>query len=94
MSAILVVGVGIGAGALGEQASSQGRVDVVDGKKVLRAPSLDGWNSKQHGPRNNPGRSELFGAAFHYDSFVYDKTASSPKVAGIIRRGTALELGH
>lgn len=94
VSAILVVGVGIGAGALGEQASSQGRVDVVDGKKVLRAPSLDGWNSKQHGPRNNPGRSELFGAAFHYDSFVYDKTASSPKVAGIIRRGTALELGN
>jgi hypothetical protein len=92
--AILFVGVGVGAGALGEHAASQGRVDIVDGQKVLRAPGLDGWNAKQESPRNNPGRSELFGAAFHYDAFVYDKTASSPKVAGIIRRGTALKLGN
>jgi hypothetical protein len=87
--------VGVGTGALGEQASSQQpRVDIVDGEKVLRAPSLDGWNERHQSPRNNPGRADVFGAAFHYDSFVYDKTASSPKVAGIIRRGTALKLGN
>jgi hypothetical protein len=91
--AILFAAVGIGAGAFGEQASSQGSVDIVDGQKVLRAPSLDGWNNKHQSPRNNTGQAELFGAAFHYDAFVYDKTASKPKVSGIVRRGTALKLG-
>ena len=94
--AVLIVGVGVGTAALGEHASSQAhsRVDVVDGQKVLRAPGLDDWNAKNRSARSNPGQSELFGAAFHYDAFVYDKTASSPKVAGIIRRGTALQLGN
>ena len=77
--AVLVVATGVGTGALGEHASSQAevRVDVVDGQKVLRAPALDGWNAKHPSPSNDPGRSGLFGAAFHYDAFVYDKTASS-----------------
>ena len=46
VSAILVVGVGIGAGALGEQASSQGRVDVIDGKKVgaIDAEAMAKWS--------------------------------------------------
>ena len=34
-----------------------------------------------------------FGAAFHYDAFVYDKTESKPRVAGVVRRGSALRLG-
>ena len=89
---ILIAGVGVGTGALGEHASSQGRVDIVDGQKVLRAPGLDDWNTRRQIARDNPGRSELFGAAFHYDAFVYDQTANSPKVAGVVRRGTALEL--
>ncbi|MGB5219924.1 MAG: L,D-transpeptidase [Polyangiales bacterium] len=94
--AIVIVGVGVGTGALGEQASSQGqshsRIDMVDGQKVLRAPGLDGWNDKRESPRNNPGNANLFGAAFHYDAFVYDETAGNPKVAGIVRRGTTLKL--
>ena len=95
-SATVLVGVGVGTGALGERSSSQGqpRVDVVDGQQVLRAPSLDGWNDRQSSPSNNPGRAEIFGAAFHYDAFVYDETASRPKVAGVVRRGTALRLGN
>ena len=93
---ILIAGVGVGTAALGEHASSQGhsRIDIVDGQKVLRAPGLDGWNDKRQSPSNNPGSGSLFGAAFHYDAFVYDETASSPKVAGVIRRGTALKLGN
>ena len=93
--ATVLAGVGIGTGALGERSSSPGesRVDIVDGQRVLRAPDLDGWNDRRKSPRNGPTRSELFGAAFHYDAFVYDKTAQSPKVAGIVRRGTALGLG-
>ncbi|MGB5194033.1 MAG: L,D-transpeptidase [Polyangiales bacterium] len=94
--AIVIVGVGVGTGALGEQASSQGqshsRIDMVDGQKVLRAPGLDGWNDKRESPRNNPGNANLFGAAFHYDAFVYDETAGNPKVAGVVRRGTTLKL--
>ncbi len=86
----------MGTGALGEQASSQGqshsRIDMVDGQKVLRAPGLDGWNDKRESPRNNPGNANLFGAAFHYDAFVYDETAGNPKVAGVVRRGTTLKL--
>lgn len=93
---VLVVGVGVGTGALGEHSASQepSHVEVLDGQRVLRAPGLDGWNERVQSPRNNPGRSGLFGAAFHYDAFVYDKTASKPSVAGIIRRGTALRLGN
>ena len=94
--AILIAGVGVGTGALGEHSSEPGqsRVEVVDGQRVLRAPGLDGWNERMQSPRDNPSGSKLFGAAFHYDAFVYDKTASSPKVAGIIRRGTAVRLGN
>ena len=94
--AVVAVALGVGAGALGEHASSQEelQVDVVDGQKVLRAPGLDGWNAKHPSPRNNPGPAGLFGAAFHYDAFVYDQTASTPKVAGVVRRGTALKLGN
>ena len=93
--AILIVGVGLGTGALGEDSPGEERsdVEVVESKRVLRAPSLDGWNDRRKSPKSNPGRSELFGAAFHYDAYVFAKTASSPTVAGVIRRGTALGLG-
>lgn len=92
---MVALGLGIGTGALGEHSLSeaQSRVEMVDGQRVLRAPGLDGWNARAEAP-NTSGRSELFGAAFHYDAFVYDKTAPSPKVAGVIRRGTALRLGN
>jgi hypothetical protein len=72
---ILIAGVGVGTAALGEHASSQGhsRIDMVDGQKVLRAPGLDAWNDKRQSPSNNPGSGSLFGAAFHYDAFVYDE---------------------
>ena len=42
----------------------------------------------------DPGQNELFGAAFHYDAFVYDQATGKPKVAGIVRRGTVLEVGN
>lgn len=89
------VGLGLGTGALGEHlpTEAQSRTEVVDGQRVLRAPDLGGWNQRAKPPKSS-SRSGLFGAAFHYDAFVYDKTASSPKVAGIVRRGTALRLGN
>jgi lipoprotein-anchoring transpeptidase ErfK/SrfK len=93
--AVLIAGVSGGAVALGEHASSERhhRLEVIDGHSVLRAPGLDGWNDLQQSPKNNPGKTGYFGSAFHYDSFVYDKAASSPKVAGVVRRGTVLKVG-
>ncbi len=92
---VLVAGIGGGAVALGERASDQQLhgTETVDGKRLLRAPGLDDWNERQQSPKNNPGTAGLFGSAFHYDSFVYDKAESSPKVAGIVRRGTVLKVG-
>ena len=94
-AAIVVVGRGIGTAALGEQTPSQGaQIETVDGRRILRAPGLDGWNGHQKTPRDGGDQAMQFGAAFHYDAFVYSKTASKPKVAGIIRRGTAVKLGN
>jgi hypothetical protein len=92
--AVVGAGLGIGTGALGEQASGQGSssVEVVNGQRVLRAPGLDGWNGHQKSPPSKQGQADLFAAAFHYDARVFAKTASSPPVAGVIRRGTALRL--
>jgi len=92
---VLVAGIGGGAVALGERASDQQLhgTEIIDGKRLLRAPGLDDWNERQQSPKNNPGTAGLFGSAFHYDSFVYDKAESSPKVAGIVRRGTVLKVG-
>ncbi len=61
------------------------------GQRVLRAPS-DQWDT-QSPPKNSPGQSELFGKAFHFDAFVYDKVGSKPGVAGIVRRGSMLRVG-
>ncbi|MGB5546368.1 MAG: hypothetical protein WBM74_07330, partial [Polyangiales bacterium] len=93
--AVLIAGVSGGTVALGEHASSGGlhRAEIVDGERLLSAPGLDGWNERQQSPNNNPGKTGRFGSAFHYDSFVYDKAESSPKVAGIVRRGDVLNLG-
>ena len=93
---LTALGLGFFSGAMGEEASGQtsSSVSTVDGQKVLHAPDLDGWNNHQKSPRANLGSSGTFGAAFHYDAFVYDKTASKPQVAGIIRRGSALKLGN
>ena len=77
-------------GAAGQDASA---VTMADGQKVLRAPDLDGWNAHKKSPRTNYGNSGTFGAAFHYDAHVFQKTSSKPQVAGIIRRGTTLKLG-
>jgi len=93
--AVLIAGVSGGAVAFGEHASSERhhRPEVIDGQSVLRAPGLDGWNERQQDPKNNPGTMGRFGSAFHYDAFIYDKAASSPKVAGVVRRGTVLKVG-
>ncbi len=61
------------------------------GQRVLQAPGNE-WDSPPP-PKNNNGRSELFGKAFHYDAFVYDKAADKPGVAGIVRRGSLLRVG-
>jgi lipoprotein-anchoring transpeptidase ErfK/SrfK len=93
--AVLIAGVSGGAVALGEHATTERHhsVEMIDGQSVLRAPGLDGWNDLQQSPNDNPGKAEHFGSAFHYDAFVYDKAASSPKVAGVVRRGTVVEVG-
>jgi lipoprotein-anchoring transpeptidase ErfK/SrfK len=66
---------------------------MIDGQHVLRAPGLDGWNDRRRSPNINPGTTGRFGSAFHYDAFIYDKAASSPKIAGVMRRGDVLKLG-
>ncbi|MGB5265899.1 MAG: L,D-transpeptidase, partial [Polyangiales bacterium] len=88
-------GIGGGAVALGEHESNEQlhRAEIVDGQRLLRAPGIDGWNERQQSPKNNPGKTGRFGAAFHYDAFVYDKPVSSPKVAGVVRRGNVLKVG-
>jgi lipoprotein-anchoring transpeptidase ErfK/SrfK len=93
--AVLVAGVSGGTVALGEHAltEQQPGVESIDGQHVLRAPGLDSWNDRQQSPKNNPGTTRRFGSAFHYDAFVYDKAASSPSVAGVVRRGNVLALG-
>jgi hypothetical protein len=93
--AVLIAGVSGGAVALGEHAATErhDRVQMIDGQSVLRAPGLDDWNERQQSPKNNPGTTGRFGSAFHYDAFVYDKAASSPKVAGVIRRGDVVKVG-
>ncbi|MGB5366572.1 MAG: L,D-transpeptidase [Polyangiales bacterium] len=93
--AVLIAGISGGAVAFGERASNEQlhRAEIVDGKRVLRAPDLDDWNERRQSPKNNPGKTGRFGSAFHYDSFVYDKAQSSPKVAGIVRRGDAIKVG-
>ena len=93
--AVLIAGVSGGAVALGERSSDEQRreLDVVDGRLALSAPGLDDWNQHKQSPKNNPGKARRYGSAFHYDSFVYDKAASSPKVAGIVRRGSVLAVG-
>ncbi|MDH3845321.1 MAG: hypothetical protein OES69_15360, partial [Myxococcales bacterium] len=60
-------------------------------QRVLQAPTNE-WDGPSP-PKNNPGRSELLGKAFHYDAFVYDKAGDKPGVAGIIRRGSILRVG-
>jgi hypothetical protein len=92
--AVVVAGVSGGTVALGEHTATrraQG-LETINGQRVLRAPGLDGWNDHRKAPRNNPGQSSLFGAAFHYDAFVYDDASSNLKVAGVVRRGTVLPL--
>ena len=93
--AVLVAGISGGTVAFGEHTTTQRNqgVETVDGQLVLRAPGLDGWNDHHKAPRNNPGQSSLFGAAFHYDAFVYDDATANPKVAGVVRRGSVLPLG-
>jgi hypothetical protein len=93
--AVLIAGVSGGAVAVGEHAATELRhgAETFHGQSILRAPGLDRWNELQESPKNNPGKAGRFGSAFHYDSFVYDKAASSPKVAGVVRRGTVLEVG-
>ena len=93
--AVLVAAISGGAVAFGEHESNEQRhrADIVDGQRLLRAPGIDGWNELQQSPKNNPGKTGRFGAAFHYDAFIYDKAASNPKVTGIVRRGNVLKLG-
>lgn len=93
--AVLIAAISGGAVAFGEHAATekQHRAETIDGHRVLRAPGLDGWNDRHQSPRSNPGTTGRFGSAFHYDAFIYDKAASSPKVAGVMRRGDVLELG-
>ena len=93
--AILIAGITGGPVAFGEHATTDRhhRSEMVNGHSVLRAPGLDDWNERQQSPKNNPGTSGRFGSAFHYDAFVYDKAGSSPKVAGVVRRGSVLNVG-
>ena len=62
-----------------------------DGQRVLRAPTNE-WDAPSP-PKNNPGQSKLFGKAFQYDAFVYDKAGDKAGVTGIVRRGGTLRVG-
>ncbi len=93
--ALLITGVSIGTVALGEHAGGREHLEETsDGQRVLRAPGLDDWNERFRGPNDDPGRAALFGAAFHYDAFVYEGATPKPKVAGVVRRGSVLRLGN
>jgi hypothetical protein len=93
--AVLIAGVSGGAVALGEHGVTERHqhAEMIRGQRILSAPGLDDWNERQQSPKDNPGTSGHFGSAFHYDSFIYDKAASSPKVAGVVRRGSVVEVG-
>jgi hypothetical protein len=92
--AVVVAGVSGGTVALGEHTATQRDqgIEIINGQRVFHAPGLDGWDERRKAPHNNPGQSSLFGAAFHYDAFVYDDASASPKVAGVVRRGSVLPL--
>ncbi|MGB8330963.1 MAG: hypothetical protein WCE62_12645, partial [Polyangiales bacterium] len=92
----LIAGVGGGAVGLGERAAAEQQhgAEEIDGRRVLRAPGLDGWNERRRGPRSNPGKAERYGSAFQYDAYVYDKVSSSASVTGVVRRGSVLALGE
>lgn len=92
--AVVVAGVSGGTVALGEHTTTQRDqgIEIINGQRVLHAPGLDGWDERRKAAHNNPGQSSLFGAAFHYDAFVYDDASASPKVAGVVRRGSVLPL--
>ncbi|MCZ6806245.1 MAG: L,D-transpeptidase, partial [Deltaproteobacteria bacterium] len=62
-----------------------------DGQRVLQAPTNE-WDVPSP-PKNNPGQSKLFGKAFQYDAFVYDKAGDKAGVTGIVRRGGTLRVG-
>ncbi|MEM8610052.1 MAG: L,D-transpeptidase [Myxococcota bacterium] len=57
---------------------------------LLRAPT-DEWATES--PANNP-KGQLYGKAFHYDAFIYDKVSEKPGVAGIVRRGSVVPVGN
>ena len=86
--------VGGGAVAFGEQGADPERpkrhADTRDGERVLKAPR-DAWESPSPS-QADLGPAKLFGKAFHYDAFVYDKTGTKPAVAGVVRRGTTLPV--
>jgi murein DD-endopeptidase MepM/ murein hydrolase activator NlpD len=94
--AVLIVGVGGGSVAVGEHAAAEQQhgAQTIDGRRVLPAPGLDGWNQRQRAPRNNPSKAERFGSAFQYDAFIYDAVSSRAAVAGVVRRGSVLEVGE
>jgi len=94
--AILIATVVGGALALGEHAGAEQQhgAETIDGRRLLRAPGLDGWNEHRRGPRSNPGKTGRFGSAFQYDAYVYDASSSSASVTGVVRRGTVLALGN
>ncbi|MGB8222554.1 MAG: L,D-transpeptidase [Polyangiales bacterium] len=93
---ILVAGIGGATLGLGERAAAEQRdgADTIDGQRVLRAPGLDGWDERQRAPQSNPGKAERFASAFQYDAFIYDKVSGNGSVAGVVRRGSVLEVGR
>jgi hypothetical protein len=93
---ILVAGIGGAALGLGVHVAAEQRdgAETIDGRRVLRAPGLDGWDERQRAPRSNPGKAERFASAFQYDAFIYDKVSGNGSVAGVVRRGSVLEVGR
>jgi len=90
---ILVAGIGGGALALGEHAAAEQQHGAENGRRVLRAPGLDGWNERQRGPKGKPTKTGRFGSAFQYDAYIYDRVSGNASVAGVVRRGSVLEVG-
>lgn len=87
--------IGGGTVAFGEQEAGDRDATTPDatrsGQRVLEAPGSE-WDLSSP-PENDPGKSKLFGKAFHYDAFIYDKVGDKPSVAGIVRRGGVVPVG-
>jgi len=64
------------------------------GRRVLRAPGLDGWEFTPPSAVYTHEGEGLVGVPFHVAGEVYTNASANHEVLGIVRRGTAIEIGR